>query len=617
MQELVIKFIGGQRIGDTLTLTANNIQSSQNDSLPYICEDEAITFELRLPATTNCINLTAYDVELPYSDSVLSDDGKFVTYRWQPKWQYGKPESLFLNYFGVTEICAEVEDSNGENRVINFPEFEVLANKLSAKRVDDMLTYLSNLSDEYLLSAFHVTKKSGGMDKGEEMPEILLDKLEQITNFLEQIIPVLCRSPITKLNTDYVVRQTSIDDCLDDRAVSWLCGNLSVLEPTDSIDEAVIQHQGVHYRAPIVEMPILKEETDIYENKVIHGFIETLCVNIDILTKGYIEYGANSTERTRYKGNHYRSFFNIMHKFKYHLVEPKLKRCMALSERMYRIKHYLNKLLPISYSVREIPHVTPKVRTNRPYFDVFYKITQWNEKLKPNWLLYDNLMGIKSIPILFEHYTYCRVAETLTKVFPVSNRVKNSFVFTDVIGNNIKLVKEPSYWTVEHKNSKDADFVNTEGWTEYNENRKKELRKRGSKGINARRAPDIVIELIKPNGMKRLMIMDAKYTYAVKAFSTYLPELTMKYVHGIHSVNTGDSVIDSLTIIYPDDSGNIHRFHHDDYAFDGSTPAKPALQTVSLVPALENSDELSYMVGKLLTLSGVVFVRTNVISIAS
>lgn len=616
MYELIFKFIGGQRIGDTLTLKANDLNTSESTSLPFIGEDEAISIELCLPSTLNCQNLTVYDVNIPYTEEILSQDGLSITYRWHPKYSFGRAEPLFMNYFGMTQVYTEVEDSNGQSHIIRFPEFEVLASKLSAQRVDDMLTYLSSLSDEYLLSAFHVTKKSGGIDKGHEQPEILIEKIENITNIIEQIIPIICRSPITKLNTNYKVRQTTSDDCLDDRAISWLCANLSVLEPTDNFVDTVIKHNGVNYKAPIIEMQVLEEDTDIYENHVIHGFIENLNSYIEELINGYIQFGKTCAEKSQYKGSYYCSFFNVMTKFKSFIIEPKLKRCFTISEKLQRIKYYLNKLVPVSRYVRTTPYVTPKVRSNRSYFDLFYQINLWNEHLKPNWQLYDNLLGIKSIPTLFEYYTYCRVADSLIEIFPPENRLPENFSFNDVNGITVRLIKEPDYWTVEHKNSEDADFVNSEGWTKA-KNKSKELRKRGQKGAFSRRSPDIVIELTKPNGMKQLIVMDAKYTYKVKAFTDYLPQLTMKYVHGIHNTQTGESAVDSLTIIYPDNNANIQSFHHNNYAHDGIMPTKPALQTISLVPNNESNDDLQYLINSLLTISGIEITTSNVIQLAS
>lgn len=264
--------------------------------------------------------------------------------------------------------------------------------------------------------------------------------------------------------------------------------------------------------------------------------------------------------------------------------------------------------MPVYRSIRDIPHVTPKVRVNKPYLDVYYQIILWQDQVKPNWMLYDNLIGIKSIPILFEYYPYCRIAETLNILFKNNDEDNSTFIF-DVGDSKIKLLKEPNFWMVDYINSQSEQFVNTEDWTKYynKKDKKEELRVRSSKGPNARRTLDVVIEITKKEGKKCLLILDAKYTYPHKAFTDYLPELTMKYVHGIGNKYVGAQAVDSLTIIYPNDTANIKSYHHNRYAFDGEIPTIPALQTVSLVPKSDHADELIYLLKSLLKLSGVDF----------
>jgi hypothetical protein len=492
--ELTIRFISGERKGESLTLQNNELSShSISTSMPYILEDEAITLELNLPKTMNNINLSVYDIKIPYTEAALLSDGFTVQYKWVPTFNYGKHQPLFSNFFGTTEISVEVEENNA-SRVITFPEFEVLATKMSATRVEDMLTYIASLSDKYLLAAFHVTKKSGGLEKGSSKPELAIEKIEKITSYIELLTPLICHAPITKLNSAYEVRQFNQHDSLDDHTISWLCNNLSVLEPTDSMDEAILRHDGQYYRAPQVEMPVLKEDTDIYENRVIHGFIENLIADVESIYNTYEEYKNIKSSKSLYTGGKYKSFFNVISKFTHYLAQPKQRRCIDLTERLMRVKFHLNHLLPVSRSIRDTPHVTPKVRVNKPYLDVYYQIILWQDHVKPNWMLYDNLMGIKSIPILFEYYTYCRIAETLNTLFKNSDDDNSTFIF-DVNDSKIKLLKEPNFWMVDHINSQSEQFVNTEGWTEYYNKKDKvgELRVRSSKGPNARRAPDVVI----------------------------------------------------------------------------------------------------------------------------
>ena len=595
MIELIINIIGGKRLGESLTLYQYN--KNNNDQLHFLREDEPISLELHLPETSKNINLIIYDIEIPFSTEKKMENGTII-YTWNPVYTYGKPESFFQNYFGTAEIYARYEDNN-ESINVNFQKIEILASKWSAKNVEHMLDYLSEISSEYLFSAFHVTKKHGGIELGNNTPELTIEKTKKITEYLESIIPHICHFPITKLSVKYKVNEFNEYDTLDDNTISWICTNLSILEPTDIINESILIDNGKHYRAPVIEVPTLHEDTDIYENRAIHGFIDNLISEIKDIQIEFLTYSEKSKAKTSYKGSEYKSFFHIMSKFTQQLTQPKQRQCTELAERLLRIKFHLQKSIPVSQVIRNLPHVTPKVRVNKYYLDIFYQIIIWNSSVKPNWDIYDTLLGIKNIPILFEYYTYCRVVEILNDLYDCNNQNRTEFVTKNQI--KINILKEPNYWTLEHIQSKNKKHINTEGWSDYD----KKLCLRGKQGENSRRSPDIVIEIEKPNGEDHLIILDAKYTYSYKAFSHYLPELTMKYVHGIHTKKDGKEIVDSLTIIYPDEISKIKSFHNEKFSFDSKTPIKPALQTISIIPNKKENDDLQYLIKNLLQLSQV------------
>ena len=118
--------------------------------------------------------------------------------------------------------------------------------------------------------------------------------------------------------------------------------------------------------------------------------------------------------------------------------------------------------------------------------------------------------------------------------------------------------------------------------------------------------PDIVIKITTADGFSKILVFDAKYSSENKSFTEYLPQLTMKYVHGLHRKDSGAMISSSLTILCPSDSGLVRSFHSQNYAYDGNTPATPSLQVVGLTPSEEIEDKLLQVVCKLLELSGVV-----------
>lgn len=88
---------------------------------------------------------------------------------------------------------------------------------------------------------------------------------------------------------------------------------------------------------------------------------------------------------------------------------------------------------------------------------------------------------------------------------------------------------EPKYWMPRHSKAMTENLLNTEGWTIRN-NKPSE---RGHYGINSKRSPDYVF-CTKNNAKTIYYVLDAKYTIPDKAFTKYLPELALKYLHGLY-----------------------------------------------------------------------------------
>ena len=89
------------------------------------------------------------------------------------------------------------------------------------------------------------------------------------------------------------------------------------------------------------------------------------------------------------------------------------------------------------------------------------------------------------------------------------------------------------------------------------------------------------------NDAKFLIVLDAKYTHADKAFKRYLPELAMKYVHGLHFEKGGHSPVISLIILFP--NGKSRNFNKNPQN-TSSTMTIPQLSTLALFPNGENNE---------------------------
>ncbi|MGB0782879.1 MAG: hypothetical protein ACPGRG_06885, partial [Marinomonas sp.] len=358
--------------------------------------------------------------------------------------------------------------------------------------------------------------------------------------------------------------------------------------------------------------PELDETSDIYENWVIHGFIEQLIHTAKNLS------GRMESEMGRYKGstsipNGYVSFFEKLTRFKTLLMGSQINKIEEAVKILKQFKLLLERQLPVNRSIHSRPIITPKTINRPAYQNLFIEIIKWHEKGKVDWTAFQNLFAIESIPMLFEAYTYFRVLDNVNRYFvhqADSDPLTYNNTFIDQFNNEIKIEREPSYWTVGHTKQHPEAIVNSEAYTV----RDTSIRDRGQSGVNSRRAPDMVIQIKRPDGNIKLIVIDAKYSNADKSFRDYLPALTMKYLHGIHRLGQREPLIDSLIIIHPDDSGTYRSFHQGDFGFFGSTPVIPALLCCGVILG-ENrqSDILKELIIKTLELEGVKPLRLNAI----
>lgn len=597
--ELHIK--SGSRSGEIIRL---NEAGSQIEPASWVKENEVIELFLRVPSEFQSATLNLYDHRVP--TTYVEYDENHINFIWKPQRLKNRSlECLFINYFGLAELSIELEDSN-ENKIVKcFAPLEVFASKLNAQNVEDMLSYLATLGDEQLHSLFQTTKHGAGFKEGSTSPNGSLERLEQSIDKLSFLFQHLFAKPITKLLPEQRVLQASGEEDLDDSTLGWLLDNLSVIEEVDDIDRAHFEFNNRMYKAHSVQIPILKENSNLYENQVVHGFIVTL---LNEANKQLLNYNnSNSLESafSEQMPEGYSSFFTQVNRFKKKLLGNQIVRCVRAIERLKFLKHSLDKTIPVTNYILDRPILTQKAEAQQSYRGVFIEYINWFEKSSPDWSVYQNLLAIKSIPTLFESYSYYRIGESLNNILP-SIRKNQKLITTfmhDIDGNEITLVREPVYWMPKSSRSNESSYINSEGKILS----KGKVKIRSSNSRYSHRSPDIVIEVRKENEPSKLIVLDAKYTYPSLAFSKYLPECTMKYVHGIHNKTNNGNLVCSMTIVHPigDADKSFKSFHAFEYSIEGTMPVSPSLQTLGIrLDLSQDSDHLTKTLKCLLVQAG-------------
>ncbi|RGP89644.1 hypothetical protein BC355_19405 [Vibrio cholerae] len=150
--------------------------------------------------------------------------------------------------------------------------------------------------------------------------------------------------------------------------------------------------------------------------------------------------------------------------------------------------------------------MTQKAEAQQSYRVAFIEYINWFEKSSPDWSVYQNLLAIKSIPTLFESYSYFRIGESLNNIFnPEKDQKTFSTFMHDINGNEITLVRAPIYWMPKHSRSNESSYINSEGKVL----RKGKVETRSNNHKYSHRCPDVVIEVRIENEFSQLIVLDA------------------------------------------------------------------------------------------------------------
>lgn len=583
---LLLHILNGPRKGSTLNLL--NVSGVQREKI-VLCEDEVILFEVTLNEDLINLSLALHDNEIQFTNR-YERDGKWI-YEWRPRETFNRKESFFLNFYGLAELYLVARSHKDNEDFVYYVELnpiEILAKKINAERISAMLHFLARHDGKDLAAAIRVTRIRAGYKEGWRTENFMLDRIEHNLNFLKKILPLVASNPIVTFNQQSRVVIPNRETLIDDRSICWVIENPDILYSVCS-DEAFLNIDGDNFNVNNIVESHIQATTDVYENQVLQGFVATLISatkSIQIKLQQGIKGGAQDVYVEGYV-----SFFSQLNKFSVAINKNRIDKCTRLISELVKILTWLEHRIPVKKKYLGLPKFTQKAKSNLFYQQVFKRMISWQRFGAPDWGVQEELNSIKDIPKLFEYYLFCVVKSHLETMGTENNPV--IFESENADGDHfkyrwgtssIRLMYEPQIWTVDHAQSIAMDIVNTEGWTINNQwgNTNIQINKRGNIGLRSNRCPDILIEFSTVNEQTKYIVIDAKYTDSKRAFLTYLPELTMKYIHGIHQKKNGDNLSVALMIVNPDEYPNTRHFHNQNYSIYGKTPVIPALMVTSI-----------------------------------
>lgn len=609
--KVVVKVIGGRNAGKEYDLT----QPPTDDAHYVLCEDDVLQFTVQTINNRPSIHLALHEIFIPPTSVYPPTDTKqFFEYRWEPKrigYNDFRSESFFHNFCGIAEllIVDKIQTSYDSFELENLQQLqpiEVLARKINADRIGSMLDFLARNDGRDLAALARITRKYSGFQEGDKTLTYTLDRIEQYLNFLEDALQIIVRKPIAKLVQKNTMKPYTRFSNITEDSINHIISSPEHIYEVEREDESLFSIEDRYFSVDKILETEIVEETNLYENQVLHGFVEILLIATDDIVRRLGEVKVKKTS-TVIQG--YESLFNKLNQFSVRLNQPCIERCNDFNRRLRKLKRMLNTRLKVKALYTSQPYFTHKAKQNLHYQKIFLMMIEWMRFGSPDWSLQNELNSIQDLSKLFEFYLFCVTKEHVLNcsrqfngglvASPIDGSNDSRFVFR--VNEEIKaeLFYEPNIFHADAEDALLPNYRNTEAWkrkeTRYGARSEKPNANYGrndgfrlrvdspnvQKMYRIRRTPDVVLRF-QCHDEESLLIMDAKYMVSQKAFHEAMPDCVMKYLHGIHLSESGKNASIGLMIVNPDEEDITRHYHHDEYSIFGPKVVTPAIMTASI-----------------------------------
>lgn len=564
-------------------------------------EDEHISFVLRSSEELTEVALWIQDVA--DEQSMYRRNAGFHEYFWEPA--DGKTP-FFRNYFGMSEITIEAVRKASSERLMLRGEVEIVATKLNADRAEQLLSYLEEKMEDIVRSCFSATHQKAGTDSSGIMNSAaLLQKVRQQLETLTQKLPLFqARKRCRLAPMPSVVDINSVHN-LSENSVVWVLSHLDMMTPVAVPSPTSVSIHSRHFDIPKIETDILHEDTDVYENRVIAGYLERVASALTDVESRY------RTELRILEANDfaveiplgYVSISNIRRKFGRKHFSRLLKECEDLQKTCQKCRSFCSRYLPVRRSIKEMPEMTPGFLALTHYRQTFDLITEWHRLGKISLLGERFLYGLRTLSKLYEFFCLFRIIEALEEngltLLPSDAGVQDQaqgakldweerpidhYAFSGPSGNRVDLHYELDVRPPALSQSALVDVVHT------------------GAGKDSRYSPDFLLETTTVKGLPAYAVLDAKYTRPNNAmrsvgmdkdYTDELSRITMKYIHGIGQRKGGFTPVRALFVLHPQDfygtnNNPFRSYHRRDLDIFSDTPIIPALGAIEVTPAVQD-----------------------------
>ena len=473
------------------------------------------------------INDEAYDVEL------CSLKAGVIQFRLK---DCDRP---FLQSFGAIRIEVLLDGKQYYSRSIAV----LVSNSEINKDVINMIEYIYENCEDYLYEEHKYSSIPSGIKENKIISlEAKIAFLEETLDIYKKSYQYIKTNPYCKLEKTEVVDSFNKLQSVSQRTIQYIANNIDELAVVNY--DTGIRYNNQYYQPNRILVEKNSYSYDVYENRVIVGFLKKLVSEINITIKSLMEKtylkNRNST-KDGYIDSMYQIFSRSIKRINGYIDSFK-----NLQDKYQQLYYFYTKLFNISVdTVKSLPVFTSVFRSINAYRQIYIVIKKWfsigNYDLGRDELL----LSFISTSKIYEYYCLIKMLCHITRNTDydlkeskcISYRVNNSY-YEDTKYNNtfifengiskITLYFQPVIY------DNDRAFNGLYLFRNTSTNAKKDNNNKGKTYT-----PDYIIKF-EYDSTVDYIILDAKFSTNENIRLHQLQELVYKYIFSISTLNKND-----------------------------------------------------------------------------
>ncbi len=522
----------------------------------------------------------------------------------------GSDRRIFMDCYGYVEITLNIQLNDGSELNLYSEYLPVLVKKGQLNdSVKAMAQYVYSNQEDLLLNGDPKPRDLASLkEKGSQSLAAQVILAEEIANVYERSYGYF------KANSRFKIEKTASVDHIEKlkyitpATMQYIALHPEQLRQVNSTTGIRINNSVYHPNKTLVIED--RRSHDIYENRIVVGFLRTMIFNIDTLIENTDSMLQNIPSEKDPVGDYvYSSLFIFAHTAK--MLQECRDRLRVVKQKMAQLWQMYSSIMSVeSVEVQYIPKPTALFMSIPQYNKIFVTISQWFSFGIYNFEKESFMLSFIKISSLYESYVLAKLIKHLKHRgfkledakkchYPVpshwkytNTKCQNTFVFT---GENkrITIYYQPVIF--------DFDSRQVNGIGLYRNNsisiNQNSIDERSDKYYT----PDYIIKT-EINGVERYIILDAKFSTANTVKRYYITDLSFKYLFSISSVTENKSV-DGLCIVY----GQCYASNKMQSAYNKQLGSKDISPFADMLPLIEgvNSDDHDAVIQQLLSKIGV------------